>query len=168
MIVAGCLAILVPPLSGIAVTLFVAWLMILAGVVHWIYTWQRRHRPGMWWGWLLGIVFVGAGICMLAFPVAALASLTLLLGVYLVVDAVLEFTLAFRLRPLNGWGWLLFDGLVALVLAIIIFMRWPHSALWVIGTLVGISILFSGLSRFMLSLSARHAAKTLEQPSPAH
>ena len=168
MIVLGFLAILVPPISGIAVTLFVAWLMMLAGVAHWVYAWHRRHRPGIWWGWLLGILFIGAGICMLVFPVAALASLTLVLGAYLLVDAALEFTLAFRLRPLNGWGWLLFDGLVALILGIIIWATWPRSSLWVIGTLVGVSILLSGVSRFMLSLAARHAAKTLEQPTPAH
>lgn len=168
MIVAGCLAILLPPISGIAVTLLVAWLMILAGVAHWVYTWHRRYRAGMQWGWLLGLLFIAVGICMLAFPVAALASLTLVLGVYLVVDAALEFTLAFQLRPRGGWGWLFFDGLVALALAIIIFVRWPHSALWVIGTLVGISIFFSGVSRFMLSLAARDLAKGLEQPTPAH
>ena len=168
MIVAGCLAILVPPISGIAVTLFVAWLMILAGVGHFVYTWHRRNQSGMSWGWLLGVLFIGAGICMLAFPVAALASLTLVLGAYLLIDAALEFTLAFRLRPLNGWSWMLFDGFVALILGLIIFVRWPHSALWVIGTLVGISIFFSGVSRFMASLAARDLAKGLHQPTPAH
>jgi uncharacterized membrane protein HdeD (DUF308 family) len=168
MILVGCVAILVPPISGIAVTLFVAWLMILAGVAHWVYTWHRRHRPGMWWGWLMGLLFIGVGICMLAFPLAALASLTLVLGAYLIVEAVLEFTLAFRLRPRDGWGWLFFDGLVALVLGFIIFVRWPHSALWVIGTLIGISIFCSGVTRFMMSLAARDAAKGLEQPTPAH
>ena len=168
MIIAGCLAILVPPISGIAVTMFVAWLMILAGIAHWVYSWHRRYRPDRWWGWLLGVLFIGVGICMLVFPLAALASLTLLLGVYLIVDAVLEFTLAFRLRPGNGSGWLFFDGIVALILGIIIFARWPHSALWVVGTLVGISIFFSGVTRLMLSISARDAAKGFQQPTPAH
>lgn len=168
MIVAGCLAIIVPPLSGIAVTLFVAWLLILAGVGHWVYTWHRRHRSGIWWGWLLGILFIVVGIRMMMFPVSALASLTLLLGIYLLVDAGLEFVMAMRLRPRNGWGWLLFDAFVAMILGIIILRRWPHSALWVLGTLVGVSILFAGISRFMLSLAARDAVKGMEQPMPAH
>ena len=167
MIIAGCLAILAPPFSGIAVAMLVGWLMILAGVGHWVYTWHRRYRSGTSWGWVLGALFIGAGICMLAFPLAALASLTLLLGVYLLVDAALEFGLAFRLRPRSGWGWLMFDGVVALVLAIVIFARWPHSALWVIGTLVGISILFSGIARFMLSMAARDAAKDMGHPTAA-
>ena len=168
MMVAGVLAILVPPLSGIAVTLFVAWLLILAGVAHGVYTWERRNLPGIWWGWLLGILFIVVGIRMLMFPAAAMASLTLLLGIYLLVNAGLEFFLAFRLRSQNGWGWVLFDGVLALVLGLVILHRWPHSALWVIGTLVGISILFAGISRFMLALAARDAAKSLEEPTPAH
>lgn len=168
MIVAGCLAIIVPPLSGIAVTLFVAWLLIIAGAGHLVFMWHRRYRSGIWWGWLLGILFIIVGIRMLMFPVAALASLTLLLGIYLLVDAGLEFGLAFRLRPLNGWGWVFFDGLVALALALLILLRWPHSALWVIGTLVGVSIILSGISRFMVSLAARSAAKDMEEPMPAH
>ena len=168
MIVTGLLAIVVPPISGIAVTLFVAWLLIIAGVAHWVYTWHRRYRPGIWWGWLLGILFIVVGIRMLMFPVAALASLTLLLGIYLLVDAGLEFVMAFRLRPRNGWGWLMFNGLVALALAVLILHRWPNNAWWVIGTFVGISILFSGISRFMLSLAARRASKSMEEPMPAH
>ncbi|HTV40676.1 MAG TPA: DUF308 domain-containing protein [Candidatus Sulfotelmatobacter sp.] len=166
MILAGCLAIIVPPISGIAVTLFVAWLLILSGVAHWAYTWDRRQQPGIWWGWLLGVLFVVVGIRMLMFPVAALASLTLLLGIYLLVNAGLEFSLAFRLRRQNGWGWVLVDGLVSLALAVLILHRWPHNALWVIGLLVGFSILFAGISRFMLSLAARHTAKSLEEPAP--
>jgi uncharacterized membrane protein HdeD (DUF308 family) len=118
------------------------------------------------WGWLLGILFIIIGARMLMFPVVALASLTLLLGIYLLVDAALEFIVAFRYRPLNGWGWLFFDGLIALALGLIILLRWPHSTLWVIGTLVGVSIFFAGVSRFMVSLGARNAAGSMDQLTP--
>jgi uncharacterized membrane protein HdeD (DUF308 family) len=94
-------------------------------------------------------------------PVAGLASLTLLLAIYLFVEAVLELVLGFRLRPRPGSGWLLFDGIVTLVLAILIWRSWPSSSEWVIGTLVGISMLFSGTARLSLSLGARRVlAKT--------
>ncbi|HEX3627399.1 MAG TPA: DUF308 domain-containing protein [Verrucomicrobiae bacterium] len=166
MIVAGCLAIIMPAISGIAVAVFVGWLLIVAGVGHWVYTWHRRHRSGKLWGWLLGILFIIIGARMLMFPVVALASLTLLLGIYLLVDAALEFIVAFRYRPLNGWGWLFFDGLIALALGLIILLRWPHSTLWVIGTLVGVSIFFAGVSRFMVSLGARNAAGSMDQLTP--
>jgi len=94
-------------------------------------------------------------------PLVGLASLTLALAVYLFVEGVLEFILSFRLRPLPGSGWLLFDGIITLILAIMIWKTWPSSSEWVIGTLVGISMLFSGISRLMLSLAARRLVSNL-------
>jgi uncharacterized membrane protein HdeD (DUF308 family) len=87
--------------------------------------------------------------------VAGLASLTLVLALYLFAEGVLELIMGFRLRPMPGSGWLLFDGIVTLVLGILIWRSWPSSTEWVIGTLVGISMLFSGTARLSLSLAAR-------------
>ena len=87
---------------------------------------------------------------------AGLASLTLAVPTYLFAEGVLEFVLSFRLRPMRGSGWLLVDGVITLILAVMIWRTWPSSTEWVIGTLVGISMLFSGFSRLMLSLTARH------------
>jgi uncharacterized membrane protein HdeD (DUF308 family) len=84
-----------------------------------------------------------------------LASLTLAVAIYLFVEGVLEFILWFELRTAAGRGWLLLDGVVTLVLAAMIWSTWPSSAAWVIGTLVGINIFFSGISRLVLSLAAR-------------
>jgi uncharacterized membrane protein HdeD (DUF308 family) len=94
-------------------------------------------------------------------PVAALLSLTIALAIYLMLEAVLEFALGFKLRPLPGSGWLLFDGVITLILAVMIWRTWPSSSAWVIGTLVGISMLFSGISRLMLSLAARSVTSKL-------
>jgi uncharacterized membrane protein HdeD (DUF308 family) len=168
MIVAGFVAIIIPEISGIAITLVVAWLMILMGVAHFVYMWHRRHRKGFWWGLLLGILYTGTGIFILVDPAAGLATLTLLLGAYLLVESMLEFSLAFFLRPHKGWGWLLFDGVVTLILALMIWLTWPRSALWVIGTLVGISMLFTGISRLMLSLAVHGTAKATGEDAPAH
>ena len=168
MIVAGFLAIVVPPASGIAVTLLVGWLLIFSGAAHLAYASRRHHRGGLWWGLLLGILYIATGGCILAQPVIGLESLTLVLAAYLFVESVLEFVLAFFLRPLKGSGWLLLDGIITLILAIMILRTWPSSALWVIGTLVGISIAFSGVARLMLSLAVRRGANDLQQNAPAH
>ena len=74
---------------------------------------------------------------------------------YLLMEATLEFVLGFTLRPLPGSGWLLFDGIITLILAVMIWRTWPSNTAWVIGTLVGISMLFSGTSRLMISVAAR-------------
>jgi len=158
MIVAGILAIIVPPVSGIAVTILVGWLMVLCGATHLVYAWHARSGGGLLWGILLGILYIVAGGYVLLNPVAGLASLTLVLGAYLLVESILEFILSYRLRPLPGSGWLLVDGIVTLILAIMIWRTWPASTMWVIGTLVGISMLFSGCARLTISLAARRVA----------
>jgi uncharacterized membrane protein HdeD (DUF308 family) len=94
-------------------------------------------------------------------PVAGLETLTIALAIYLFMEAILEFVLGFTLRPLPGSGWLVFDGIVTLILAVMIWRTWPSSTGWVIGTLVGISMLFSGLARLGISLAARSVASKL-------
>jgi uncharacterized membrane protein HdeD (DUF308 family) len=63
--------------------------------------------------------------------------------------------MALRLRPAQGWGWLLFDGTLAVILAVLIWAQWPSSALWVLGLLVGINFLFTGWSLIMIAIAAR-------------
>jgi uncharacterized membrane protein HdeD (DUF308 family) len=115
----------------------------------------------MVWELLLGILYIFVGVYALLNPVAGLASLTLVLAIYLFVEAVLELILSFRLRPLPGLNGLLFDGIITLILAILIWRSWPSSSEWVIGTLVGISMLFSGAARLSLSLAARRVVARL-------
>jgi uncharacterized membrane protein HdeD (DUF308 family) len=87
--------------------------------------------------------------------VAGLASLTLAIAVYLFIEGVLELVLSFQMRPAAGTGWLMVDGIITLVLAVMIWSTWPSSAVWVVGTLIGISMFFSGITRLMLSMSVR-------------
>ena len=155
MILAGISAIVLPPVAGIAVILVVAWLLIFSGAFHLVFAWHTRTTGGFVWELLLGILYIFVGVYTLVHPVAGLASLTLLLAIYLFVEGVLELILGFRLRPMPGSSWLLFDGVVTLILAILIWRTWPSSTEWVIGTLVGISMLFSGAARLSLSLAAR-------------
>jgi uncharacterized membrane protein HdeD (DUF308 family) len=161
MIVAGILAIVVPPAAGIAVAILVAWLLVFSGVAHLVFAWYTRTTGGFIWELLVGVLYIIVGGYLLLHPVAGLATLTLALAIYLFAEGVLEFILSFRLRPMHGWGWLLFDGVITLILAVMIWRTWPSSTGWVIGTLVGISMLFSGISRLMLSLAARSVTSKL-------
>jgi len=161
LIVAGILAIVMPPAAGIAVLVIVAWLLMFSGAVHLVFAWHTRTAGGMIWELLLGILYIFVGIYVLLHPVAGLATLTLFLAVYLFLEGVLELVLSFRLRPLPGSNWLLLDGIITLILAILIWRSWPSSTEWVIGTLVGISMLFSGAARLSLSLAARRVVAKL-------
>jgi uncharacterized membrane protein HdeD (DUF308 family) len=161
MIVAGFLAICSPLAAGVAVSVFVGWLLVFSGCVHLVFSWYARTSRGFLWELLVGIVYACTGVYVLVHPVAGLESLTIVLAIYLLLEAILEFVLGFALRPLRGSGWLLFDGIVTLILAVLIWKTWPSSSAWVIGLLVGISMLFSGTSRLMLALAARRASTNL-------
>jgi uncharacterized membrane protein HdeD (DUF308 family) len=155
MIVAGLLAIGLPVVAGIAVTAVVGWLLIVSGALHLAFAWRTGRAGDVVWEILLGLAYGAIGFYLLARPVAGLASLTFAVAIYLFAEGVLEFILSFQLRPAPGTGWLLVDGIITLVLAAMIWGTWPSSAAWVIGTLVGISMCFSGITRLMLSLAVR-------------
>jgi hypothetical protein len=132
---------------------------------------QRPHAPrvrlahtGYWlvlWELLVGVVYVVAGTYLLLNPVTGMVSLTLGLAIYLFAEGLLEFILGFRLRPMPGSGWLFVDGVITLLLAVLILRTWPVDSVWVLGTLLGISMLFSGMARLMISLAARRLATDL-------
>jgi uncharacterized membrane protein HdeD (DUF308 family) len=161
MILSGFLAIVIPPAAGIAVTLLVAWLLVFSGVAHLAFAWHTRDTGGFLWELLLGFLYILAGGYILMNPLIGVASLTLALAIYLFTEGVLELVLSFTLRPMPGSGWLLLDGIVTLILAMLIWRAWPSSTAWVLGTLVGISMLFSGTARLMLSLAARRVVNQL-------
>jgi len=161
MILAGILAIASPFSAGIAINIVVAWLLVFSGCAHLVFSWQTRSAGGFVWELLLGILYIFIGGYLLVHPLAGLESLTLALAIYLFLEAILEFVLGFTLRPLPGSGWLLVDGVITLILAVMIWRTWPSSTAWVIGTLVGISMLFSGTSRLMLSVAARSVTSKL-------
>jgi uncharacterized membrane protein HdeD (DUF308 family) len=153
--IAGFIAIAVPYIAGIAFTLVVGWMLIFAGVLHIVFAFRAERTRMALWQVLLGIVYGFIGYYVLAHPVAGLAGLTFAIAVFLVVAAVIEVVLSFELRPAAGSGWLLFDAIVSFILAMLIWASWPSSTAWAVGTLVGISMLFSGASRLMFSLAAR-------------
>ena len=161
MILAGLVAIASPVAAGIAVNILVAWLLVISGAAHLIFAWHTRTTRGFLWELLVGLLYLFTGIYLLMHPVAGLATLTIALAIYLVMEAILEFAMGFMLRPLPGTGWLLFDGLITLILAAMIARSWPSSSEWAIGTLVGISMLFSGTSRLAISLAAKRLTAKL-------
>jgi uncharacterized membrane protein HdeD (DUF308 family) len=155
LILAGMMAIVVPPAAGIAVAVLVAWLLLLGGVAHLALAWHMRSTGGPVWEVLLGLLYLSLGVYLLVWPVAGLASLTLLLACYLFAKGILVLVLSFRVRPLPGTGWLFFDGVIALILGAMIGLSWPTSSEWAIGTLIGISMLFAGITRLPMAIRAR-------------
>jgi uncharacterized membrane protein HdeD (DUF308 family) len=157
MMVSGVLAILIPPAAGLTVTLTVGWLLVFAGVLHLGFAWRAEGAATVIGEVALAVLYGAIGLYMFARPVAGLASLTLIVAVYLVAKGLLEGAIAFKLRPLPGAGWVLFDGVLTIALAVMIAAGWPASTAWAIGLLVGVALFSSGLARLMVSVAVRRA-----------
>ena len=155
LLIAGLIAIALPPIAGIAASVFFGWLLLIAGIAHLVYAWSERGAGAVIWQVLIGVVYVIAALYMLVLPLAGMVTLTLVLAFYIVVSGIFELVVFARLRLLRGAVWFLVDGLVSLLLAGLIFFHWPWSSLWFIGTLVGISLLLSGIARITVPLSLR-------------
>ncbi len=155
LILLGLIAIAAPGVSGIGVTIIVGWLLIISGVFHLIFAWKVHTTGRKIWEILLGVVYILIGIDLDLHPLSGLLTLTLALAIYLLFESAFEFILAVHTHPAPGWGWTLFDAIITLILAFMVWRTWPVSSVWAIGTLVGISMVFSGFSRLMLSLTAR-------------
>jgi uncharacterized membrane protein HdeD (DUF308 family) len=147
LIILGLLAIVLPFIAGIAITAFIGWLLLFAGIVHLIYSWHSRKTSGVIWQILIAILYLFVGFYLIFHPARGLVTLTLLLASYFVVEGVIELVLYFRLRSSHRSGWFLWDGLITLLLGILIWAHWPFSSVWVLGTLIGISLLISGFTR---------------------
>ncbi len=120
MMVSGMLAILIPPIAGLTVTLVLGWLLVVTGVLHLGFAWRGDRAATVIGEILLAVLYGAIGFYMLARPVAGLASLTVVIAVYLVAKGMLEGVIAFKLRPLPGSGWLLFDGILTVVIAVMV------------------------------------------------
>jgi uncharacterized membrane protein HdeD (DUF308 family) len=155
MFICGILAISLPLASSIGIVIVLAWLILFAAIVHLIFAFQSHSVGGFLWKVLLAVVYGIAGIYMLMNPLLGVLSLTLVLAVFLLFEGILEIALYFGIRRVPHSGWVLFDGIVTLILGILIWAQWPSSSVWLIGTLVGISLMFSGISRFMLAMAVR-------------
>lgn len=158
MIIAGIVAMIEPGISGLFITIVVGWSAIFNGIVQIVFGF-RTHG-----GWhvllevLLGVIYIIAGVYLLMHPVGGLLALTLILASFLLVYGIFALVLAFQIRPRNGWGWVLFDGIITILLGVLIWAHWPFNADWVVGTLFGISIFMSGITRLMMSLALRRVA----------
>lgn len=156
MMITGVVALFAPAITGVTVTLMFGWLLILSGVLHLAYAWRAEGASSVIWEILVGVVYGVAGFYLLSRPVLGLEALTIALVMYLVIESALEFVLGFSLRPLAGSGWLVVDGILTLVIAVMIGAGFPASSTWAIGTLVAVSIFFSGLTRLMVSVAVRN------------
>jgi len=154
-ILLGLFAIAEPFAAGLGVTLLVGWLLVIGAVAHFFAAFKGGGAKHVTLQLLVGIVYLIGGLYFLTHTIMAVGTLTLLLSGVILAEGVLEIVAYIRLKSAHGAPWLLINGAVTLLLGGLIWFHWPSSSVWAIGTLVGVNLLMTGISRLMLGLAAR-------------
>ena len=157
LVVLGMLAIIIPQLASLAVTILIGWLFLISGVVGLVTTFWVKGAPGFWWSLVSAVIAIGAGVVLLAWPISGTLSLTLVLIVFFIVEGVasIMYGIEHRREASSRSGWMIVSGVIDLILAAIIFSGLPGTAFWALGLLVGINMVFGGTSLIAMALGAR-------------
>jgi len=157
LLVLGAIAVVLPPIATLAVTILFGWLFLVSGIVGLVTTFWMRHAPGFWWSLVSAALGIIVGAMLLASPVTGALSLTLVLIAFFLIEGAVSIMFALdHKRELSGqWGWMLMSGIIDLVLAIMIFAGLPSTAAWAVGLLVGINMIFGGTALIAMALHAR-------------
>ncbi|MGK7923923.1 MAG: HdeD family acid-resistance protein [Spirulina sp.] len=167
MMILGVIAALEPLAAGVAIALLVGVTLLIFGIFHIIFAFVTRKLGAGWFvlQMFISILYLIAGGVLLKHPFDGLAMLTLLLGILIFIEGVIQTINAFDMRPRYGWGWSLFSGITAIVLGILIWSNWPASSRWAIGIMLGVNLITSGLAAFMLSGAIRSELANAPLPS---
>jgi uncharacterized membrane protein HdeD (DUF308 family) len=154
-LIAGVFALLSPLVAGAFVTVMVGAMILIAGVTRVIDAFQG----GGFWSGLFGAVYCIAGLMIIGDPLPGLLALTMVLVIYFLVVGITEIIAAFKIRPVDGWGYLLFSGIVSVLLSLMIWNQWPLSGAWAVGVLVGIQLMISGMTMITVGSALKNIAE---------
>jgi len=152
----GLVGIFFPWVLSLTIEFFLSWLTILAATLwgYYVYKWNKTSFIH----WLKPLILLIAGVLLIIFPLSGVATITLLMAFYLLTDAFGSFALAFEHKPLGGWFWMILNGLLSLVLSLVILVGWPATSLIYLGIIIGISLLFDGLSLLMFGFAMKKSS----------
>src|SRR6202795_899434 len=159
LVVLGLAAMILPPLASLAVTIFLGWMFLISGAAGLAMTFWARQMPGFWWSLFSAALAVLAGLILIARPMQGVLTLTIVVGAYFLAEGVatIMYALEHRRELSERWSWLLVAGLMDLLIAAVIIAGLPGSALWAVGLLVGINLLFGGATLIGVALAARNS-----------
>ena len=160
LIVLGFLSVAVPFAASLVSTIFLGWMLVFSGIVQGIHAVRARAWQGFPWAVLSSALGVVAGILLIAFPIVGTLTLTLVLAGFFTAEGIVKIVRAVQHRGMERWGFLLFDGIVTLVLGVLIWAQWPGSSVWALGLLVGIHLLVGGVSMLLFAAAAKHFTRS--------
>ncbi len=167
MIITGLLSLIEPFTAAVVITVFVGFIFVMYGITHAFYAFVTRKLGAIWFipQFFLGILYLIVGDVILHNPFEGLVTLTLITGILIFIDGIIQIINAFDLKLLHGGGWLFFSGILGIILGIFIWSSWPQSSEWVLGILLGIKLIVNGLTFVMTVTVVRKAIGNDVPPS---
>lgn len=165
MILLGIAAVVWPLVSSLAVSLYIGWLFVFSGIMALGMMFMAPRMSGFFWSLLTGALSLFAGVLLLWHPVQGVVTLTLVLAAFFVAEGVFQIAAAFAGKGAfpESWGWMLFSGVVDLILAGLIVAGWPGSAAWALGVVVGVNLISSGVAITVVASTVRGFLHTADK-----
>ena len=163
LIALGVFAIVAAFVAGVTAILVAGGLLVAAGVVEIVGAFRSTQRGGFWPTFLAGLLSTGVGVLLLTRPLAGLAATTVLIGSLFVALGLFRIVTAAASRYAH-WGWDVGYGIVALVLGGYVLMSWPISAVWLVGTLVGVELVSRGIAWLGVGIALRRFQRRVHSP----
>jgi uncharacterized membrane protein HdeD (DUF308 family) len=155
LILFGVVALVLPWATSLGVVMIVGWLVFFSGVVQVLHAFRSKGIGSILWKLFVAALYLAVGIYFLTHPIQSVAAIALVLAIFFFAEGITDIATYFASRKLSGAGWILADGIVTLLLGVMIWAHWPSGSLWVLGTLVGISMIMTGMARLMISVATR-------------
>ena len=159
----GMLAWMSPLFSGLTIAIMIGMIMLFGGIVGTVYSFKSPSFKEGIWKFLFGGVTLLFGFILIAYPGKGLGALTIILTIFFILEGISKIVIAFKIKSNEGWGWVLFSGILSLLFAIIIIANWPVSGAWAIGITVGSYLLIFGLSMISFGASAKETVKEIQE-----
>ncbi len=157
-ILVGFSAIGSPLLYSLLLARFLGIFALVSGVISLLLAIFGKHKGHRLMEALSGIVRIAAGVILLNCLASSVVLITLVFAIYLIVEGVVVSVTAIGMRGTPGWAWMLFSGLVSLLLGVLVYYRWPANSITILGLFFGINLLMNGSSLLALGLAARKPA----------
>jgi uncharacterized membrane protein HdeD (DUF308 family) len=149
--IAGVFSIIAPAVTSFTLSFLLGFLFILGSVISGYHVKQSYNKS--WLAWFKPVILFIIGVLIFRHPITGVAAIGLILMIYFFFDGFASIFFALEFRPITGWFWMFLNGIISIVIALIFLFGWPISSVWLIGLLVGISLLSDGIALIMLGLS---------------
>ncbi len=156
MVVLGMIAIGDAVIATVAATVLFGFLLLTGGIAQIVSSFWSGKWSGTLLHLLIGILYVIVGWMLIDRPESSAIQLTLIIAFFLIFSGIFRMVYAMSER-ITGWGWVLLNGAVSMLLGFLVYKQWPYSGMWIIGLFVGIELIFNGWAWVMLSLALRNA-----------